>query len=164
AAVALAEPPGAAFPALVLLAADTAGEVHPLQPAPVLRPLEQRGNVELPARIVRDHRVGRAANADAAGQRAGVDAGEADLALRLHPVDELALGAEARVRGDLLAHHAADGAFDLRLDVLRVGADVADVREGEGDDLRGIGRVGQDLLVAGHRGVEAHLADGAPGR
>src|SRR3546814_7495643 len=33
------------------------------------------------------------------------------------------------------------------------------MREGEGDDLAGIGRVGQDLLIAAHRGVEADLAD-----
>ena len=45
------------------------------------------------------------------------------------------------------------------LDVLVVGADIADMREGEGDDLPGIGRIGEDLLVAGHRGVEADLAD-----
>ena len=46
-----------------------------------------------------------------------------------------------------------------RLDVLVIGADIADMREGEGDDLPGIGRVGQDLLIAGHRGVEADFAD-----
>ena len=45
-----------------------------------------------------------------------------------------------------------------RLDVLGVDADIADMREGEGDDLPGIGRVGQRLLVAGHAGVEADLA------
>jgi hypothetical protein len=33
--------------------------------------------------------------------------------------------------------------------------------KGEGDDLAGIGRVGQNLLIAGHGGVEADLADGA---
>ena len=37
-------------------------------------------------------------------------------------------------------------------------ADIADMREGEGDDLPGIGRVGQRLLIAGHAGVEAQLA------
>ena len=46
------------------------------------------------------------------------------------------------------------------LDVLLVGADVADVREREGDDLPGVGGIGEDLLVAGHRGVEADFADG----
>jgi hypothetical protein len=32
------------------------------------------------------------------------------------------------------------------------------MRESEGDDLTGIRRVRSDLLVAGHRRVEAHLA------
>ena len=46
-----------------------------------------------------------------------------------------------------------------RLDILVVGADIADVREGEGDDLLRVGRVGHHFLIAGHRGVEAQLAD-----
>ena len=50
-----------------------------------------------------------------------------------------------------------------RLDVLLVGADIADMREREGDDLSGIGGVGEDFLIAGHRGVEAHLADRVAG-
>ena len=45
-------------------------------------------------------------------------------------------------------------------EVVVVGADVADVGEGEGDDLAGIGGVGQDFLVAGHGGVEADFAHG----
>jgi hypothetical protein len=44
-------------------------------------------------------------------------------------------------------------------DVFGVGADVADMGKREGDDLAGIGRVGHDFLIAGHRGVEADLAD-----
>jgi hypothetical protein len=35
--------------------------------------------------------------------------------------------------------------------------------EGEGDDLPGIGWIGEDLLIAGHRGIEADLADGMSG-
>src|SRR5258707_576114 len=45
-----------------------------------------------------------------------------------------------------------------RFDVVLVGADIADVRKSEGDDLPRIGRIGEDLLVAGHRRVEADLA------
>ncbi len=45
------------------------------------------------------------------------------------------------------------------LDVLFVGAHIADMREREGDDLPRIGRIGEDLLVAGHGGVEADFAD-----
>jgi len=48
-------------------------------------------------------------------------------------------------------------------DVVLVGADIADMRESEGDDLPGIGGIGEDLLVAGHRGVEADFADGMAG-
>ena len=40
----------------------------------------------------------------------------------------------------------------------RVGADIADMGEGEGDDLPGVGGIGQRLLVAGHAGVEADLS------
>ncbi len=49
------------------------------------------------------------------------------------------------------------------LDVLVVGADIADVREGEGDDLPGVRWVGEDFLVACHGGVEADLADRGAG-
>ena len=44
-----------------------------------------------------------------------------------------------------------------------VGADIADMGKGEGDDLPGIGRIGQDFLIAGDRGVEADFADRRPG-
>ncbi len=48
----------------------------------------------------------------------------------------------------------------IGLDVLFIGADIADMRKGEGDDLAGIGRIGEDFLIAGHGGVEADFADG----
>ena len=49
------------------------------------------------------------------------------------------------------------------LDVFLVGADIADMREGEGDDLPGIRRVGEDFLVPRHGGIEADLADRVAG-
>ena len=51
-----------------------------------------------------------------------------------------------------------------RFDVFLVGADIADVGEREGDDLPGIGGISEDLLVAGHRGVEADFPDRMPAR
>ena len=70
------------------------------------------------------------------------------------------LGA-APVRRDArqVADDEAGGVDAARLDVLGVDADVADVRIGERDDLPGVRRIGEDLLVAGHRGVEHDLAD-----
>ncbi len=71
---------------------------------------------------------------------------------------------EAGRRGHILAHDAADRAVDLRFNVLVIRADIADMREGEGDDLPGVGGIGHHLLIAGHRGVEAHLAHRAADR
>jgi len=43
------------------------------------------------------------------------------------------------------------------LHVLKVDARVANHRVGHRYDLTLIGRIGEDLLIAGHRGVETHL-------
>jgi len=40
------------------------------------------------------------------------------------------------------------------------GAGVADVRRRQGDDLTGIGRITEDLLIAGHGGIEDDFTDG----
>ena len=60
---------------------------------------------------------------------------------------------------DKPAHSRRDG-----FDVFLVRTHNADMGEGEGDDLPRIGRIGQDLLIAGHRGVEADLAHRIGGR
>ena len=51
-----------------------------------------------------------------------------------------------------------------RLGDLGSGAVVADVRLGHHHDLAAVGGVGEHLLVAGHRGVEHHLAEAGAGR
>ena len=48
--------------------------------------------------------------------------------------------------------------------VFAVDPGVADMRIGQRNDLTAIGRVGQDFLVAGHSGVEYHLAHRAATR
>ena len=124
--------------------------------------------VEPARRLVRDHGVRHAVDPNAAGERAGVDAGDTDDAARLEPVVEVAGRAVIRGLGDRgVQHHAARprrGRHVHGLDVVLVGADIADMGEGEGDDLPGIGGIGEDLLVAGHGGVEAHLAHRMAGR
>ena len=59
---------------------------------------------------------------------------------------------------DRFLEHAAKRGRCRGLEVFGIGADIADVRKSEGDDLPGIGRIGHDLLIAGDRGVEADLA------
>ena len=100
----------------------------------------------------------RARQADAAGQRAGVDARQPDLAQLCQPFREIAFGAEIARRGHLFAHHAANRTFDMAFKVFGVDPDIADMGKGEGDDLRGIARIGHHFFIAGHRGVEADLA------
>ena len=56
--------------------------------------------------------------------------------------------------------HQAGGVHAFGFGVLGVDAHVADVGVGEGDDLAGVGGIGEDLLITGHGGVEHHLADG----
>ena len=43
------------------------------------------------------------------------------------------------------------------LDVFVIDPDIADMGEGEGHDLAGIGGIGEDLLVTRERGIEADL-------
>lgn len=61
--------------------------------------------------------------------------------------------------GDVLTDDAAKRVRCIRFDILRIRADVANMREREGDDLSGIGRICHHLLIAGHRGIEADFAD-----
>ena len=66
--------------------------------------------------------------------------------------------APARRAQRQVADHQAGGVDPRRLLVLGVHAGVADVRVGQRDDLPAVGGIGEDLLVAGHGGVEHHLA------
>ena len=66
------------------------------------------------------------------------------------------------------ARHLADdqpGRVDaVRFDVFRIDARIADLRRREGHDLPGVGRIRQDLLIAGHRRIENHFPDRLAGR
>src|SRR5690606_39453586 len=61
------------------------------------------------------------------------------------------------------AHGARAGRWMQVFDVFAIGADIADMREGECDDLPGIGGIREDFLVAGERSVKANLANGGAG-
>ncbi len=115
-----------------------------------------------------DDGVGCAVLADPGGQGAGVDAAEADDAAGLQPGIEMLGGAVVGRFGDVGLEDDADRAVACCrrqvFDVFVVGADIADMREGEGDDLAEIGGIGQDLLVAGQRRVEDHFGLDLAGR
>jgi hypothetical protein len=69
----------------------------------------------------------------------------------------------APVRGDLrkLAHDERLDVRALRFFVVEIGADVADMRIGEANDLAGITWIGENFLVAGETGVENDFAAAA---
>ena len=167
-AVALVPFPRRLVPGEALARRHHRHQIHAVEPRPRARFLLERVEVEPARRLVRDHGVRHAVDANAAGERAGVDAGDTDDAARLEPLVEVAGRAVVRGLGDRgVQHHAARarrGRHVHGLDVVLVGADIADMGEGEGDDLPGIGGIGEDLLVAGHGGVEAHLAHRMAGR
>ena len=124
--------------------------------------LLQPGDIELALGIVGDDAVRHALFADAGGQSAGIDAGEADNIAGFQPLVEMPGRAVVGGLGHRFLDDAADdagrGREVRRLDIVVIGADIADMREGEGDDLPGVGRIGEDFLVAGHGGVEADFA------
>ncbi len=119
--------------------------------------------IELAVMRMRDHGVGHALAADQRGECAGVDAGDADDAACLQPGVEMLRGAIVRRIGDASAQDDAARARRRRhvhrFDVFVVGSDISDMGKCEGDELPGIGRIGEDLLVTGHRRVEADFAD-----
>ena len=68
-------------------------------------------------------------------------------------------GAEIRRLCNVHAHDAAACCRGPGLGIFRIGADISDMRECEGDDLPGKGGVRQDFLITSHGGVEADFTD-----
>ena len=96
-------------------------------------------------------RTHRARLAEVEDERARVDPGQGDDAAVVEPVRP------ARSSG--LAHHDGAGVGGRRLRPDRSDSVVADHGRREADDLIRVARVGDDLLVAGHRGREDRLAE-----
>lgn len=62
-----------------------------------------------------------------------------------------------------LAHHKARDAGERGLQILPIQPVVPDHRVGHRHQLPRVGRIGEDFLIAGHAGVENHLAKGGTG-
>ena len=154
------ENPACAGPFAVFCAGYVFREVHALQARPFLRLFQQRGHVELAVFIIGNHAGGCAFGADEAGELPGINARDADKADLLTPGVQVAFVAEVCGLRHFLAHHKAAGGCNVALHIFHVGANIADVGEGEVDDLARVGRVCQDFLVPGHGGVEADFANG----
>ena len=158
AGVPVAEGPRRLVPGKRLAAGHLPGQVHALEPRPGGGPGAEGVDVDVAVLGVDDGALGGAAVANAARQPARIHPGDGDQSEGLEPGVQVAARAPVgRVR-DGGAQHAAAHRRGGGFDVLGVGAHVADVGEGKGDDLAGIGRIGEDFLVPGDGGVEADLA------
>ena len=132
---------------------------HKIRPGHRRRAL-RTGDRGVHIEFARDARLHRAARAQVLRERARVHALDAgDFPFREIRVQVAGRAPVARDRGEFLDHEAAD-VDGAALVVERVHAVVADLRRGHRDDLSAIRGIGEDLLVAGHRGVETRLADG----
>ena len=98
--------------------------------------------------------------ADMAGEPAGVDPGDARHAVAAQEAVEAARGPPAARPPGEVAHDHAPAVGPGRLRVGVVGAVVAYVGIGEGDDLACVGGIGDHLLVPAHHRVEHDLAGG----
>ena len=96
--------------------------------------------------------------ADMDRQCARVDAVDAGDAVLLEVVVKALFAPPVAGRGQVADHKPGQkkgAAFHVRA----IDSVVADFRCGEGDELSGVGGVGEDFLVAAHAGVEDHLAE-----
>ena len=92
------------------------------------------------------------------GQAAGVDVGDGDGFVAHQIVMQAFGGAEVAVQERQVADNQACGINAAAFFIFNVGAGIADVGVGEGNDLFAVGRVGQDFLIAGHGSVEHDFA------
>ena len=107
---------------------------------------------------VDDNAVLRAFFAQMAGYGARVHIADTDHAVVCQPGREVFLGAIIGGLGHGVAQHAAQGPRRGRFHVVPVGAHIADMREGKGDDLARVRRIGENFLIARHGGVKAQFA------
>ena len=96
--------------------------------------------------------------AQEAGEPAGVDAGDAGDAVAAQHRVEVGLGPPAAAPPGQFAHDHAAAEGPAGLEVGEVDPVVADVGRRERDDLAGVARIGDHLLIPGQHGVEHHLA------
>src|SRR5690606_12476566 len=101
----------------------------------------------------------RALVAEDAGELPGVDLGDRDRVAAAQELAELELAAIVADDARQVANHEPGGMDSARLEVVRVRADVTDMRIGQRDDLPVVRRIGEDFLIPRHRGVEHHFAE-----
>ena len=131
-----------------------ADEIAPDQARSGAGHLHKFGGVE---HFAGEHPCHRPADPQPPHQRPGIDAGNADDSGSGEVVAKGASGGEITGDPARLAHHEAGHLQPAALHVGGVHAVVADLRRRHRQDLAPVAGVGEDFLVAGHRGIETDL-------
>ena len=92
-------------------------------------------------------------------QFARIDVGNRDNIIATQIVGKRLIAAEIAFQQGQVANNQAASIDFARFHIFRVAASIADVWIGERDDLLGVGWIGKDFLIAGHRRVEHDFAD-----
>ena len=131
--------------------------------------LHPRNRIRRRHQGLRVHRVSRgdhaaldATRAQLPGQCARVDVRDGDDPVRREVLAQRAGGSPVAGHGRLVANDKAGHVRLPRLDIARRDAVVTDLGRRHRDDLAGVGRVREDLLIAGHTRVEHDLATRLP--
>ena len=77
---------------------------------------------------------------------------------------EVISGAKIRGRRDISTQHQPLCHWLYGFDILFVSTNISNVRESKGDDLPGVGRVGQYLLITGDGSVKTNLTNSCSNR
>ena len=150
--------PGALFPLVRRFHADFLGQVHAFEAGEVAGGGQRAGFVHIVAG--QNAAVLGALVAQNARQPARVDVGDGDDAPGLEVLRQGLLGAPVAHGEREIAYHQASGPDAIGFIVFRVHPGIADVWIGQGHDLLGIRRIGENFLIAGHGGVEHHFTHG----
>ncbi len=152
-------PDGALIPLEAALRSDDLREVHALEAGELAREFYRRRLID---RLLAGHDAAslRALLPQNPRELARVDVGNRDDLAALEKVGERFVSAPI-ARDDRQIADDETGGVDLgRLEILGRGAGVTDVRTGQCNDLTGIGRVGENFLVARQCGIENDFACG----
>src|SRR6516162_2855619 len=151
-------------PLVGLAAGHFFGQVHPFKTRPYASPCLEGRHIDPSLGIVRDDTIGRSEIANTHRQLPGIDPRDPDETVAFEPNVERLGCAIARRFGHRYSQDQSSRCSGGGFDILLIRAHIANMGKGEGDDLSGIGRVGQDLLISGDGGVEADFTRRRPDR